>query len=51
MTTASYISDEMKTLHDEAVNKKIALLNEVGLDPGLDHMSALRLINGARNQG
>ena len=36
--TASYVSDDMRKLHTAAVSKGVVLLNEVGLDPGIDHM-------------
>lgn len=49
--SASYVSPEMQTLHDEAIEKDIILLNEMGLDPGIDHMSAMRLLNNIRLQG
>jgi alpha-aminoadipic semialdehyde synthase len=37
--SASYISNEMKELHQQAKDSNIILLNEIGLDPGIDHMS------------
>jgi len=43
--TTSYISDEMKTLDREARNAGIVILNECGVDPGIDHMSAMKIIN------
>lgn len=49
--SASYISDEMQSLHQEAKQKDLLFLNEMGLDPGIDHMSALQLINKLRNKG
>ncbi len=51
MLTASYVSDTMKSLHVEAQQKGIALLNEVGVDPGIDHMSAMRVIDSIRAKG
>lgn len=45
LITASYISPEMKTLHFEAEKNGILLLNECGLDPGMDHMSAMKIID------
>eukprot|EP00934_Nitzschia_sp_Nitz4_P007213 Nitzschia sp. Nitz4//scaffold5_size260463//155252//158658//NITZ4_000992-RA/size260463-augustus-gene-0.35-mRNA-1//-1//CDS//3329555370//7203//frame0 len=45
MVTASYESDRMRELHEEAVNAGIVIVNEVGLDPGLDHMSAMKIIH------
>lgn len=51
MVTASYVSDEMKALNNEAENKGILLLNECGLDPGIDHMSAMKVIDQIREEG
>ena len=44
LVTTSYISDAMRGLHGEAKEKGVTLLNECGLDPGLDHMLAHRLV-------
>jgi saccharopine dehydrogenase-like NADP-dependent oxidoreductase len=51
MVTASYVSDEMKSLKDEIDQSGIVILNEVGLDPGIDHMSAMQVIDRLKNQG
>jgi saccharopine dehydrogenase-like NADP-dependent oxidoreductase len=51
MATASYVSPEMKALHGEAQAKRLLLLNECGLDPGLDHASAMKVIDEIRDQG
>ncbi|PKP07834.1 MAG: saccharopine dehydrogenase, partial [Bacteroidetes bacterium HGW-Bacteroidetes-3] len=51
MVTASYISNEMKALHEEAVEKNLVFMNEVGLDPGVDHMSAMQVIDQIREKG
>ena len=51
MVTASYVSPEMQQLHAAAQAAGIRLLNEVGLDPGLDHMSAMKIINGVKAAG
>lgn len=45
MVTTSYVSPEMKELDEDAKKKGIILLNECGLDPGIDHMSAMRIIH------
>ena len=50
LVTASYISDELMKLDYEVKKKKLLFLNEVGLDPGLDHMSALKLIKEIKNE-
>lgn len=51
LLTASYLSDEMKELDPEVKAKKLVFLNECGLDPGIDHMSAMRLLDGIRENG
>lgn len=51
LVTASYVSDKMKSLHEEARTKGVILLNEIGLDPGIDHMSAMQIIDEIRNKG
>jgi saccharopine dehydrogenase-like NADP-dependent oxidoreductase len=51
LMTASYESPEMKELDAEARDKGVLLLNEMGLDPGIDHMSAMRIINRIRAEG
>lgn len=51
MVTASYISNEMKALHEEAVEKNLIYMNEIGLDPGVDHMSAMQVIDRIRGKG
>lgn len=45
MITASYVSPAMRELDEEAKSKGVILLNELGLDPGIDHMEAQRIIN------
>ncbi|PQJ75079.1 saccharopine dehydrogenase family protein [Polaribacter gangjinensis] len=51
LVTASYISDEMKSL-DEVVKKNgLIFMNEIGLDPGIDHMSAMKVIDNIKNKG
>ena len=45
MLTASYISDEMLALNNSAIEKDIIIMNEIGLDPGIDHMSAMKVID------
>ncbi|TET07118.1 MAG: saccharopine dehydrogenase [Candidatus Thorarchaeota archaeon] len=47
--TTSYISDEMKALEDDAKKAGIILLNECGVDPGIDHMSAMQIIDYVHN--
>lgn len=49
--TTSYVSEEMRALHGSAKRAGILLLNEVGADPGIDHMQAMRLIHRVRRRG
>lgn len=49
--TASYVSPEIEALNGEALKKNILILMECGLDPGLDHMSAMKEINSIREEG
>lgn len=51
LTTASYISKEMRSLDEEAKSKGLILLNETGLDPGIDHLSAMKLLDEIRGDG
>ena len=53
LLTASYVSEEMKALNNDIKNSELLFLNEMGLDPGIDHMSAKKIIdklvaNGAK---
>src|SRR5664279_1303111 len=50
LITASYVSEEMQGMHEEARRKNILFLNEIGVDPGIDHMSAMRIIEQLRKQ-
>ena len=51
LVTASYISPEMKALHEVAFENNIVLLNELGLDPGIDHISAAKVIQEIQEKG
>ena len=51
MLTASYVSKEMKELDDQAKAAGVGLYMELGVDPGIDHMSAMRIIDRLRNEG
>jgi saccharopine dehydrogenase-like NADP-dependent oxidoreductase len=51
LLTASYVSEEMNSFHAEALKNDILFLNECGLDPGLDHMSAMQVIDRIKNEG
>ncbi len=49
MVTTSYVLPKMKALDEEAKAADILILNEIGLDPGIDHMSAMRIIDHVHN--
>lgn len=51
MISASYQSKEVEDLNMDAHRKGLLILNEMGLDPGIDHMSAMKLIHRVQNQG
>ncbi len=51
MVTTSYISEEMRALDPAAKNANITILNELGLDPGIDHMEAMRIIDEVKKKG
>ena len=51
MITASYLSEEIREIAEEVKQKGLIFLNECGLDPGIDHMSAMREIDHIRDQG
>lgn len=51
LVTASYISPEIKALHSAAEEKGLLFLNECGLDPGIDHMSAMEIIHRLKTAG
>ena len=45
LLTASYLDDKMKSLKDEISSRKLLFICEMGLDPGIDHMSAMKIID------
>jgi len=51
LLTASYLDDKMKSLQDEISNRKLLFLCEMGLDPGIDHMSAMKIIEELKAGG
>lgn len=51
MATASYVSPALKALEPEIKAKNLSFLNELGVDPGIDHMSAMRVIDRIREKG
>lgn len=51
LLTASYISDEMNELDKEVKSNGVIFMNEIGLDPGIDHMSAMKIIDQIKDDG
>ena len=51
LVTASYVSPEIAELDEAAKQAGILLLNEIGLDPGIDHMSAMQVIDEIKENG
>ena len=51
LVTASYISDAMQELDAAAKENNLVFMNEIGLDPGIDHMSAMKVIDEIRDKG
>ena len=51
LITASYVSNEMQSLNQEVKLKNLLFLNEMGVDPGIDHMSAMQIIDKIKSEG
>ncbi len=51
LLTASYMSEEIRNMHGKAQKRGLLFLKEIGLDPGIDHMSAKKLIDHIHEQG
>ncbi len=51
MVTASYVSKEMEALDEDAKANNLVFMNEIGVDPGIDHMSAMQVIDRIRDNG
>lgn len=51
LVTASYISKELMELDEEVRSKGLVFMNEIGLDPGIDHMSAMQVIDRIKEKG
>lgn len=51
LITASYVSKDIYKLSDQFRNKELLFMGELGLDPGIDHMSAMKTINEIKAQG
>ncbi|MFY8187769.1 MAG: saccharopine dehydrogenase family protein [Flavobacterium sp.] len=51
LITASYVSPAMEALDADAKDRGLIFMNEIGLDPGIDHMSAMRVIDEIKEKG
>ncbi|NOX89572.1 MAG: NAD(P)H-binding protein [Calditrichaeota bacterium] len=51
LVTTSYVKPEMKALDEEAKKRGLLFLNEIGVDPGIDHMAAMKIIHGVEERG
>ena len=51
MVTASYVSKDMQVLDEDAKANNLIFMNEIGVDPGIDHMSAMQVIDRIRDRG
>ena len=51
MVTASYVSPEMQALDKDAKENGLIFMNEIGVDPGIDHMSAMKVLDDIRGKG
>ncbi|MFS4468692.1 saccharopine dehydrogenase family protein [Maribacter sp. 2210JD10-5] len=51
LVTASYVSPEIKAMEHRVKENNLVFMNEVGLDPGIDHMSAMQVIDSIREKG
>lgn len=51
LLTASYVSPAIKAMHDQFVEKGIIFMGEIGLDPGIDHLAIMELVDRLKEQG
>ena len=51
LVTASYVSKEMQEYDEKAREQGLTFLNEIGLDPGIDHLGAMEIIDAERDKG
>ena len=51
LVTASYVSKEMQDLDNEVKSNNLIFMNEIGVDPGIDHMSAMKVLDAIREKG
>ena len=49
--TPSYVSPEVNDMHELALQEDVLVLNEMGVDPGIDHISAMEIIHRLKEQG
>ncbi len=49
--TPSYVSSEVNAMHEIALQEGVLVLNEMGVDPGIDHISAMEIIHRLKDQG
>jgi len=49
--TPSYVSPEVHAMHEAALQEGVLVLNEMGVDPGIDHISAMEIIHRLKSQG
>jgi saccharopine dehydrogenase-like NADP-dependent oxidoreductase len=51
VVTTSYVSDAMKALNQKAIDAGVLVFNEIGLDPGIDHLWAVKTIHEVQAAG
>jgi len=51
LVTASYVKPEMRALDGQVRERKLIFLNEIGVDPGIDHMAAMKIIRSIQDNG
>ncbi|MCB0375675.1 MAG: saccharopine dehydrogenase NADP-binding domain-containing protein, partial [Sinomicrobium sp.] len=51
LITPSYVNAEMQALDNDAKRNGLIFMNEMGVDPGIDHMSAMQIIDRIRDKG
>jgi saccharopine dehydrogenase (NADP+, L-glutamate forming) len=51
LVTASYVTPPMQSLNEAALEANVLFLNEIGLDPGIDHLSAMEMIHKIQKDG
>jgi len=51
LVTASYVSEQMASLNEKVKEKGLLFMNEIGLDPGIDHISAMLVIDDLKSKG